>query len=384
MACHRTADVEIILSACRLALGNNETVVPTISTDQWNGVISAALDHGVIWPLEKLATRLDGLPGQLRSRIRAAAQAQTFQNLHFTDALIEILRVFRNRGIEAAVLKGPAVSLITAGKLASREFTDLDLLVRFEHLEIAKFALADLGYRQILEYKPVRRWTQRHKHITFIHDVEEVLVELHWVLNPPDLRFALEPTGIWNRMQTIRTHEESFWTLGLEDTLLYLCVHGARHGWESLKWVFDIAQLLQHRSMGVDWSALISRSQIAGCSRSLLIGIRLASDLFALREPDLPGRELTKDACARKVAERFRQSLLGNRPLSTLEIIGIQIQAHERLWDRVILACMLLIRRLRRTGADSTTWLPLWIITRPVRLFRSYGIGWLHSAILAR
>ena len=382
MAHHETPHVEVLLSACRLALGISDGTALTLTSDEWDAAVTAALHHGLIWPLEKLSRQVDGLPNQVRARIRAGLQAQAAQNLQLVDALLEIVGVFRSRGITSAVLKGPAVAQITTGKIATREFTDLDILVHFEDVEIAIFALSSLGYRQMDEYQCAFRSIRRRKHITFVNDVDRVFVELHWALNPADSRFPLESTGIWTRLQTICIHRESLRTLGMEDTLLALCVHGSIHAWESLKWIFDIAQLMNDRAVAIDWNALFLRSQTAGCSRSLLVGIRLAAELFRVKEPDLLNG--LKDACATEIVGRFRDSILGKRILSTVETTTFRIQVHDRLWDRMVLASVLLVRRLPPTIADPTAAGPLWVVIRPVRLLQSYGLGWLRGAIMAR
>ena len=76
---HCTADVEILLSACRLALGTLNATVPAPTPDAWDAAIPAAHHHGLIWPLENLSKQVDGLPDDIRHRIRAAAQAQASQ-----------------------------------------------------------------------------------------------------------------------------------------------------------------------------------------------------------------------------------------------------------------------------------------------------------------
>ena len=53
--------------------------------------------------------------------------------------------------------------------------------------------------------------------------------------------FLWRSTGIWERMETVLVFDEPIRTLNLEDTLIALCIHAAKHRWTSLKWTFDIA-----------------------------------------------------------------------------------------------------------------------------------------------
>ena len=376
--------VEMLVSACRLTLGT--AVGPRgmpIDDGQWRGVLAAALDHGLIGPLER-ATKRHAPPANILCSIQTAARVQTAQNLHFVAALIEIVRYFRSHGIEAVVLKGPAIAQITCGQLGIREFTDLDLLVRSDDLNRATFDLASLGYRRVCENVADSGGPHRQKDTPFVRDVDGVLVELHWNLNPRSARFPLEITGVWSRVQTVCIQNEEIHTLGLEDTLLALCIHGSIHGWASLKWVLDIARILQRKSDALDWDAALRRSTVAHCNRSLLAGIHLASFLFGVEAPEVVTAWIRRDTSAIKLAERLSVSLLSDRPLTDIELIALRIQMHERLWDRIVLVAGVLCRRLRPTAADPISARPLRFVLRFTRLLRFYGLGWLRSAIVAR
>ena len=134
-----------------------------------------------------------------------------------------------------------------------------------------------------LGYHPSRTIDNLHseKDIQLFRELDDTLVELHWALNPPDSRFPLETTGIWERLETVQVFDEPVRTLNLEDTLIALCIHAAKHRWTSLKWTFDIAQIVTRKTDALDWDALLGRCAAVGCTRALLFSMQLASRLFA-------------------------------------------------------------------------------------------------------
>ncbi|MEO8342158.1 MAG: nucleotidyltransferase family protein, partial [Nitrospirota bacterium] len=59
-----------------------------------------------------------------------------------------------------------------------------------------------------------------------------------------------------------------------EEFLIILCLHGSKHGWERLKWVADVAELL--RSQWINWKRVFSTAAERKCHRMLLLGLALA------------------------------------------------------------------------------------------------------------
>jgi hypothetical protein len=385
MCAYSAAAVEMLISVCRRSLGTYSTadLLPLENRD-WRGVIAAARDHGLIGPVQSGLLTLAGTADDIRETIRTAVTAQVAQNLRLVYALIEICRGFRSRDIRYAVLKGPAVAILTSGRVGAREFTDLDVLVRSCDLHRARVLLTALGYTQLGNCIENVRRPGKRKDIAFFRESDGFIVELHWALTLPQMRFPFEATGIWNRLQTIHIQNDPIDTLGLEDTITALCIHGSVHGWQSLKWTYDIAQFVHNDFDAVDWRGLMSRSRTGGYNRALLTGIQLASLLFTVQIPELLNTLAPEAVSTSKLAERFRDVLSRNEPLSGVELITSMIQIHDRLWDRITLAAHVVTKRLRPTPADPITAAPIRLLSRIVRLLRSYGLGWLRAALVTR
>ncbi|HYI93676.1 MAG TPA: nucleotidyltransferase family protein [Bryobacteraceae bacterium] len=384
---YQKADIALLLSVCREELGTADSFANNASLlddRKHRGLLAAARDHGLLGPLHKTALNIYAASDKMVSSIRTAYLAQVARNLQLIAVLNEVLCELRRYSIEAAVLKGPAVAFIAySGEIAHREFTDLDILVRPGDLKQARVVLKDLGYRQIsadvLDMDTA-------KDIEFLRDNDQVFVELHWALNPPISRYPLEATGVWNRLQTISLFSSSLQTLGLEDTLIYLCIHSSKHHWRNLKWTFDIAQLLKYKVCDIDWDTMLERCSVVGCSGTVSFGIQLASLLFSVEIPVVMRPLIAKNRSITRLVRCVGDSLSKGKPLSEADLIRCQIEVHDRLEDR--LWAMKLsypdLPRLLPNALRPLTAGRLGVLTRLVRFFSMYGFNWVRAVIVGR
>jgi hypothetical protein len=248
----------------------------------------------------------------------------------------------------------------------------VDLLIHPHDVSRARLLLEKLGYEELRKDKGR---LHSEKDIQFERSADDVLLELHWALNPPAKRFRLESNGIWSRLQTLSFHTELIPTLSLEDTFLTLCIHGFVHGWVKLKWAYDIALLIKHEGDILDWSALLSRSSRAGCRRTMLAGVRLASLLFNVEPPDHVAVQVLADPLITAVAQEVRESIIQCRPLSRSDLAFCSIRLHDHIWDRVLVAY-----RYLPDAHPITTGLSRYFV-RPIRLVQWYGPKRLYIAI---
>src|SRR6266568_3668956 len=89
--------------------------------------------------------------------------------------------------------------------------------------------------------------------------------------------------------------------LSVEDELVLICVHGAKHYWERLIWIADVAALVCSQT-NLDWKRAAESAEEVGAERMLHAGLLLAANL--LKAP-LPGKVLPmvhSDSGAAKLA----------------------------------------------------------------------------------
>src|SRR5437016_13960397 len=56
--------------------------------------------------------------------------------------------------------------------------------------------------------------------------------------------------------------------LSVEDELVLISIHGAKHFWERLMWIADVAALVS-RQTGMDWQRVLDSAQAGGAERML-------------------------------------------------------------------------------------------------------------------
>jgi hypothetical protein len=219
---------------------------------------------------------------QILEALRGEAIICTRQSLSQASELARISESIRGAGIEVVALKGVSLSVLAYGNLALRSPGDIDLLVSEGSVFEAERILQGLGYSRFdpsaeLTPKRLRHYIRYHKHFTYVSETKAAPVELHWRLfdNIPLLKEAdaILPTTV-----SVQVGSSLVLTLSLSELFLFLCVHGAVHGWPILKWLADIGALLRTMTED-DISDVAELAQRRGVMAELRAALTLL-DLF--------------------------------------------------------------------------------------------------------
>src|SRR3981081_1775201 len=90
----------------------------------------------------------------------------------------------------------------------------------------------------------------------------QLLVEFH---TEQTFRYhprRLQLQKLFERSEFVAIDGRDVPALSLEDELVLICVHGAKHFWERLMWIADVAALVS-RQTGIDWQR-VAESADAG------------------------------------------------------------------------------------------------------------------------
>ena len=122
-------------------------------------------------------------------------------------------------------------------------------------------------------------------------------------------------------------------TLPAEIALLYLCAHGAKHRWNRLCRVVDVAQQLRAQP-AVDWEGLLITAKLTGSScRTLFLGMQLAHLLFGADFTAEVWTQLNRDVAAQALARDICGSLFFIRNSDCPEGFrlagGLVLSSHE-------------------------------------------------------
>lgn len=284
----------------------------------WDAVVASAHRHGVA-PIVYQALRAapDGLvPPNVLTGLQRFYLENTHRCLLLTGLLRRIVDGLAVAGIPVIPYKGPVLAALAYGSVAGRQAGDLDLLIDPEDLAATKRVLQAEGFRP---QPPLAGWQERqlvrsaHPY-ALIRDREGVVLELHWSVSPRSLSAGFGGIVGRERLEEVAAAGTKFFTLSTDLLLITLCIHGAKHVWERLGWIVDVAELIARRP-GLDWAGVLALASETGHLRELLLGCRLARDLLGTDLPEVLSRRVAADpklpSLERVVSTRLRLAARG-------------------------------------------------------------------------
>lgn len=205
------------------------------------------------------------LCGQRAEATQAYRVQLTAYALRMLSAQSVLLKEFASSGVRALALKGLSLSVMLYGEIGMREFGDLDIWVSPSDAERAFACLQSLGYAKSrplgLSASQELAHLRYGKAQTWFCSRTGVQVDLHWRLlsNWIDDELIGFDSAWESRLQLGGDGLPLWPTLGEEETVVFLALHGAQDGWTCLKQVLDMVQALQ--VLDFDWQRV---DRIAG------------------------------------------------------------------------------------------------------------------------
>ena len=261
---------------------------PVPRDTDWIGLIGLASAHGVLlFVHQSLLERGVEIPDFFAVAVRESKNAAEM----LAAELESLLKQFAVQDIDVLPLKGPVLAERLHGSVTMRSCNDLDLLVRREDFPRAEVLLMDMGFiaREADDY-----------HRRFVRD--GVPVELHFEVASPRY-FPFDLKSVWGRARRGEFRGHPMYIMSADDLVLFLCLHGMKHGFSRLIWVLDFARALGWVSdRGYEELALRARRQ--GVEPWLLIGSEVLREIFPQQLP--PGMNAVI-AKSRREAARARR-----------------------------------------------------------------------------
>jgi hypothetical protein len=343
----------------------------------WAHLLMLAEEQGVLPLLTKRLEKLNSgvIPAEIRQKLRDAARAQTLFTLSLTGELFRVLDRFAALDIEILLTKGPVLSARCYGDPGLRQYTDLDLVLRDADILRATETMSALGYQAKVPLSAIRAKKIPGEYM-FSQAGTNLLVELH---TERTFRYHPKPLPIdelFDRHSQVRFDGHDVPALSTEDELILICIHGAKHFWERLMWIADVAALVTQQT--VDWDRAIAAAREVQAERMLGIGLLLASNMLAVRLPVEVVSAIRADHQTGRIAAQIARRL----PIVDAEPFGLLGRAAFRIRMRggpVQGLAYLLRLSLSPTeedwvaGAEDRRPRVLDAISRPFRLARKYG-----------
>ncbi|HEX5734968.1 MAG TPA: nucleotidyltransferase family protein [Blastocatellia bacterium] len=305
----------------------------------WDYLVRAATHHSLLPLLHSHLSAIcpDDIPGAASNRLKEHSQNNSRNSLLLTGELIKLQRLFQSQDIPMVPFKGPILAACFYGDVGLRQFSDLDLLVRKQDVFKARDILISAQYLPRYRLGATQRaaMVEQKCEEPFDRDDNAATVDLHWAVIPTRFSFAPDIASIWQGLERVSLSGCEFLTVAPEDLIMLICIHGAKHAWERLGWICDLAELIRARR-SLDWNSVIETGRRSGGQRILSLGLFLASDLLDAPLPPGVFESVQSDRQVRSLAAKVYSNLSRriDRQISVFERDLFYLQSMNRVKDR--------------------------------------------------
>ena len=243
----------------------------------------------------------DLVPPEYQARMHESARQSAANSLMLLREMLRIGQWFEAAKLPVIPYKGPVLAWLAYGSFVKRDYSDLDFALQQRFIPQAAAVLREHGFAAGFDEAEVREGHRGSApgQYAFAGSEQNLQVELHTERTLRYFPTPLDLNLLGGRLLHVTIASHSVPTFSIEDTLVMLAVHGAKHFWERLAWILDIAKLTQ--AQPVDWQRTLDIAREMKSLRLLLLGLYLAHDLLA----DTPGLDnLQPDAWANEMPGR--------------------------------------------------------------------------------
>lgn len=303
--------------------------------------------------------------------------ANAARNAYLTSELENIMSILSASGIQAIPVKGPALAKESYGDISMRQFDDLDVLIKKDEIISAAKVMQSHGFSPFISMSDKTRG--RHIDAGWGFSLTSPGADYHLELLSnivPDVYAFHFPHDILScDLHNIEMDGNSVKTLSPENSLILLCVHGAKHAWERLGWIADIIQTIE-RTVTIDLPGAVETAKMSGGLRMLLLGLNLSKTVSSVRLPTCITDEIDKDNCVMKLTQQILSRLDANVDFheNSRSDISFQLAVRERRRDKLKYLSSLVFTPSYGDwqAIDLPAGLcPVYFIIRPIRLLWS-------------
>jgi putative nucleotidyltransferase-like protein len=279
----------------------------------WPALTAIAEQHGATGLLAERIRKLDEscVPREILQKLREKRKAQVLFSMSLNAELFRLLEKFSAVRVEAIVVKGPVLSARAYGDPGMRRYEDVDLLVR--HKDILRFTelLTAEGYEPKVSIGEIQAGKIPGEYLfKWPGTVRRIELHTEMTLRYFPRRLPVEKLFARRVYESIDGHGVP--ALATEDELVLVCVHNAKHFWEQLTMVADVAALIARRK-DLDWGRAMSTARELGAERMLILGLRLEEQILRVKTPEKMEKIVRSD----RGAERLAGEIIKRLPSAT-------------------------------------------------------------------
>ena len=286
----------LLLEACSLPRDPCKISAAAASVKNFESLLALADEHGVIPHLTAALGAVPDLPfpSSFFATLRERKRAHLLFSLTMTAELFRILGLLGQAGIDAMVVKGPVLSQRAYGDPAARRYVDLDLLLRHSDIQRATEILIAAQYESRVPAAAIREGKIPGEYL-FRRPGTGVVFELH---TERTFRYYPRRIPVENYFQhktTLTLDGHAVPVLCAEDEFVLIAIHGAKHFWERLMWISDIAAMVHHHPE-LDWDKIRRGANDVGAERMIRVALLLAQHFLGVPVPQAMNTEVAGDS----------------------------------------------------------------------------------------
>jgi hypothetical protein len=164
------------------------------------------------------------------------------RNMHMYDELNKALKFFKSKNVRVMVLKGAVLAEHVYKNIALRPMGDIDLLIKEEDFPKVKESCRGKKLSSCLEIEP---WYGGDH-----HDITLSKGSRYEEIIPFDMK------EIWKNASITKIANEEAFIMRPEDLFLSLCTNFTRHGFHSLRLLYDFVEVMQ--CYDLDWDYIVA------------------------------------------------------------------------------------------------------------------------------
>jgi hypothetical protein len=264
----------------------------------WSLVVAEALRQCMV-PLvyrHLQGARTELVPRDVLAQLQQLNLAAAASSMKLAAELRAVAQLLGTHGIGVLPYKGPILALQAYGDIGLRSFSDLDVIVTREDVAAARDVLRTRGYTtsEDLTRRQEAAVLKLEHNLPLVNADRSVLLEVHWGIAPASFSFPFPMDRLWQRSTYLDVGGQPLRAMAIDDLLIVLSVHAARHSFAAVEWISGIAELM--RKPGVGWEQVIRDADDYQVGRIVRLAFALAARLLGTPIPDHVARWIEDDA----------------------------------------------------------------------------------------
>ena len=292
--CNALLDVPYALLGYVTALLHDEQpTAPKAAPAVWENLISQLNMHFLLpllyWKI-KHAPKRTRPPATVFDTLRFAFMFNVHRLMKAESQLQEIVNAFSREKVRLMVLKGPALAWMAYPEPATRQFSDLDLLVQPEQFVQARTILAELGYKCIVNRFDIFQDSLCNEELAPPpHRRAYLGIDLHWIAHVfYGNRRRVETETLFRNARSIHIGNVKTEMMHPVDALIYASHHIIMNHCSEIRlnWIYEIAQLARMLAVPSDWFEVQQKSIAWGACLAVEKALKMAQIWTGLVLPE--------------------------------------------------------------------------------------------------